>query len=65
MVRLIFKRTWQDNISGDRSESFETVDMDIPVIEEKLSAGGFGESGFDRTDLIGVEILTHNAKLTG
>ena len=60
MVRLIFKRTWQDNISGSRSESFETVDMDIPVIEEILSAGGFGESGFDRTDLIGVEILTHN-----
>ena len=57
MIRLIFKRTWKDNISGAGGESYETVDIDIPIIETKLNSGGWGESGFDRTGLIGVEIL--------
>lgn len=61
MIRLIFRRTWKDNISGASSETFETIDIDIPVIEEKLNAGGFGESGFDKTDFIGLEILRPNA----
>jgi hypothetical protein len=56
MIRFIISRSCRDAVSGADWVNFETVDVDVPQLQEKLK-GGFGESGYDIPTVIGVEIL--------
>ena len=57
MVRFIIKRKFKDNNDGFESESFRTIDLDVPELEQALNCGGFGPSGYDHSDLVGIEII--------
>jgi len=57
MIRLIFKRDELCTGSGLQQTTFETVDIDCQDIERRLTRGGHGPSGFDCTQLAGVEII--------
>ena len=57
MIRFIFKNSRRDCVSGWEGSQLFTIDIEVPEIERALTAGGYGESGYDRTELIGVEIL--------
>ncbi|HXP66898.1 MAG TPA: hypothetical protein VN815_15590 [Steroidobacteraceae bacterium] len=56
MIRFIIERSLQENICGMHSKTFETIDLDVPELEARLRAGGYGENGHDIRTLIGVEI---------
>jgi len=58
MLRFILKNTYSCELTGDSGEILKTIDIDLPLLEEELKKGGFGENGFDKTELIGVEIKT-------
>ena len=55
MVRFILKRKVCNSVI--ECENFETIDCEIPELEEKLTQGGYGEQGFDVTNLIGYEVI--------
>ena len=55
MLRFILKKEVCDE-SGIVT-SFDTIEVYLPVIENCLRSGGSGPGGFDRTTLIGVEII--------
>jgi hypothetical protein len=57
MLRFIIKRTIRDANDSYSSDTFETIDVELPQIEEILNRGGYGEMGFDRSELAGVEIV--------
>ena len=56
MLRFILKNKYSCEISGNSGERYETIDIDVPELEKILIRGGFGESGYDKTELIGVEL---------
>lgn len=56
MIRFILRRESLDQHSGLRSDDYETMDLEVPELEAVLLRCGFGESGFDRTVLVGVEV---------
>jgi hypothetical protein len=53
MLRIILKRQIKEG--GLLSEGFETMDVDMPELEEKLKRGGFSENSYDYTTLVGIE----------
>ena len=57
MLRFILKQRVKNDISGVEFERLYTIDVDVPEVERALDSGGYGENGYDRTDLVGVEIL--------
>lgn len=63
MIRFIVKRMIYDGecLNALKQEHY-TVDADCPVLEKALRSGGKGGGpdgdAFDRSELIGVEILT-------
>lgn len=59
MVRFILKREQFDAHSGRRQESFHSLCIDVPELEHWLTGGGHGPSGFDYSQLVGVEITTN------
>ena len=65
MTRFIFKRDFYDSISGEHLRTYETVYLDAPEIESKLTAGGSGESGYEHVELVGVEVLPGSNKKGG
>lgn len=60
MLRLIIRRRMKDSHNGLESEGFETVDMEVPELEQILLGGGMSDSGYDVRELAGVEVLTPN-----
>lgn len=58
MLRAILRRRMRDAISGCEHESLFTMDLEIPELEEQLRKGGFGESGYEVIELVGMEALT-------
>jgi hypothetical protein len=58
VIRFIAKRITRNN--GHVSESMETLDADLPILEKFLTRGGFGggidNENFDYTVLIGAEV---------
>jgi hypothetical protein len=63
MIRFILKRVIKNNISGLESEYFETLDLKLPELENRLLWGGCGEQSYDHTKLIGVEILAEQKQV--
>lgn len=57
MLRFIIRTKWRDGISGAEGEHFKTLDVDVPELQDALSIGGYGESGYDMAQLVGVEFL--------
>ena len=55
-LRFILKRRVLHG-SGCAYESFETIEVDVPELRDRLLRGGLDESQYDVTDLIGVEVL--------
>lgn len=57
MIRVILKRRWRDAASGAEGTNLETITFDQPLLERALERGGFGDHGYDLTDVIGAEII--------
>ena len=60
MLRFIFKQTNCDDNRSDKRETHYTIDIDSPVLQAALTSGGSGPMGFERHELIGVEVLPPN-----
>lgn len=45
------------NVGGAVLTRYRTFDIDHPVLEEILTSGGFGETGFAHAQLIGCEVI--------
>lgn len=58
MIRFIMKRR-VDNSYGCVTEHFETLDLEVPTLEQALTRGGvnMGGPGYALSELVGVEIL--------
>ena len=57
MLRAIFRRRMRDSHSGCQIDNqLFSIRFDSPAIERELRTGGFGESGFEIIELIGVEV---------
>lgn len=61
MIRFILRRRRHCAYDGMDLTDFETIDFDVPELEAAMAKGGFGESGYDRTELVGAEVITPNA----
>lgn len=61
MLRAVIKRAFKDPHSGAASESPYTVDFSAPALERELSAGGYGDGGYDVRTLLGVEVRRDKA----
>ena len=57
MLRAILSRKTFDTNSGLSTSDMFSIDFDNQEIEEALSSGGSGPSGYDITDFVGVEVL--------
>lgn len=57
MLRFILKRRKNDVYSGAVFSEMYTLDVDAPDLETALNYGGYGEQGYDLTELVGVEKL--------
>lgn len=56
-MRAILKRSFRDTVSGIDGYTFETLDFDYLPLEQRLKAGGYGETGFEKVELVGIEHL--------
>lgn len=59
MLRFVLERKQFDAASGLRDESLVTLLIDVPELEDWLTGGGHGPTGYDYTRLVGVEINPH------
>ena len=57
MLKFILKRMIKDSNNGLESTVFITVDCRSEELELLLTKGGVSESGYDVTDMVGVEII--------
>lgn len=57
MLRFIIKRIVHHEDGPYHAEFFETVDIDLPILESLLTRGGGGDGGYDESHLVGVEVL--------
>lgn len=64
MLRAVIKRSFKDPHSGACGESPYTVDFNAPALERELSAGGYGDGGYDIRTLLGVEVKQNNRVAT-
>ncbi len=63
MLRAILKRRIKDLHSGFEGEQVYTLDFDAEALEKELRRGGFGESGYEAIDVIGIEHIREAADL--
>ena len=56
MLRFIIKNTFKDKYNQCEGSIFYTIDNDIDALEKCLKQGGMDEYGYERHELIGVEI---------
>lgn len=57
MIRFIIKRRFQDNYSGAVGEAFVTLLLDVPELQAEIDRGGYGPSGHDLSELVGIELV--------
>jgi hypothetical protein len=62
MLRFILKRETFYEVNQMRTTDNYTIDIDTPELEAKLTSGGFGESGYDQTSLVAVEVVVPNVE---
>ena len=64
MLRFILNRETFYEVNQMHGGGHFTVDIDVPELESLLRSGGSGESGFDMTDLVAVEVLAPKLRLS-
>lgn len=57
MLRFILMKETFSEINQMRTEHYYTVDVHLPDIESRLTSGGCGESGYDLTKLVAIEVI--------
>ena len=57
MIRFIMRSAFKDGHSGCEGSSLVTLDVEVGELESLLRSGGMGLSGYQRIELVGVEIL--------
>ena len=57
MIRFIVERHSYDFNSGQEEKIIQTFDFNVPMLENMLTRGGSGPSGFDSSRLVGVEVV--------
>lgn len=60
MLRYILRTTFRDRFSGCEGSKLFTIDDDALQVENALLSGGRGEDCFERTELVGVEVIGDN-----
>lgn len=63
MLRAILRQKVKDGANGALSESLHTIDFDNYDLEEALTSGGYNETGYDMTELVGIEVILPPRKL--
>ena len=58
MIRLLLRTTFSDTYANSSGTEYTSYDMHEPDLERKLTSGGYGEGGHNRTELIGAEIVS-------
>ena len=58
MLRAIIRQKIKDGVNGGAWEALHTIDFDNSAIETLLSGGGCNETGYDISELVGVELLS-------
>lgn len=61
MVRFILKCKFM-NCSGCEGEYMYTIDGDIVKLEKSLTSGGYGNGGYERHELVGVEVIVNDTR---
>lgn len=61
MIRFILRRDYAYHSDGIRTTDYFTIDGDTDAVECALKRGGFGESGFDQTTFVGIEVIEPTA----
>jgi len=57
MIRVIYKTVYHNETMQMHDESFGTMDIENRELEKLLLKGGFGNGGYERTRVIGVEVI--------
>ena len=57
MLRIILKSVYHSEDLQLHTEDYHTLDIEQPELEAILRAGGFGNGGYERTGVAGVEII--------
>ena len=57
MLRVMLRRRMHDAASGCSIDNLFTLDVEVPELEQQLRKGGYGESGFEVIEMVGVEVL--------
>jgi len=57
MIRFILQTSYRYEASGMEGQDFHTLDLEVPELEKQLTSGGFGETGYQRTELRGAEVI--------
>jgi len=57
MIRFILQTSYRYEASGMEGQDFHTLDLAVPELEKQLTSGGFGETGYQRTELMGAEVI--------
>ena len=60
MIRLLLRTTFSDTHTNASGTEYHSHEIHDPELERKLTSGGYGEGGHNRTELIGAEIITEN-----
>ena len=56
MLRFIISRRTKDRMSGLETTQIETFDIDVPDLQDILTAGGQGQDCYDIRELFAVEV---------
>jgi hypothetical protein len=56
-LRAILRHKIRDSVSGYEGSNLFTIEFESESLEAQLRRGGFGESGFEVVELVGVELL--------
>jgi len=57
MIRILLKTIYHNDDMQIHDESYSTMDIENNNLEKRLLAGGHGNGGYERTRVIGVEII--------
>jgi len=57
MLRFVIKRSELHPHAHELFEGIYTIDAVVPEVERALQQGGFGEDGYERHSLVGIEII--------
>lgn len=64
MIRFIIKKRHKDCDSAPL-ETFITLDIDVPQLEQMLRRGGWNQYAYEHFDLEGVELIPEEKKVHG